>query len=126
MEHEAVSFPLADAAIETEAARLLTYRAAWLVDQGKSGREVTHYLSMAKLKASETAILAADRALQVLGGYGYLKDFPLERYYRDARQLTLVEGTSEIQRLIVARALRDGLLDFDVDVPAMGGFPNDL
>jgi alkylation response protein AidB-like acyl-CoA dehydrogenase len=126
MEHEAVSFPLADAAIETEAARLLTYRAAWLVDQGKSGRDVTHYLSMAKLKASEAAIFASDRALQALGGYGYLKDFPIERYYRDARQLTLVEGTSEIQRLIVARALRDGLLDFDVDVPAMGDFPNGI
>jgi alkylation response protein AidB-like acyl-CoA dehydrogenase len=124
MDHEAIGFALADAAVETEAARLLTYRAAWLVDQGKTGREVTHYLSMAKLKASEVAIKSADRALQVLGGYGYLKEFPLERYFRDARQLTLVEGTSEVQRMIVARALRDGLLDFDVDVPAIGTFPN--
>lgn len=123
VEHQAVGFPLAELAIEIEAARLLTHRAAWLVDRGGSDRDIAHYLSMAKAKASEVAILAADRALQTLGGIGYLKDYPTERYYRDARQLTLVEGTSEIHRLIILRAMRDGLLSWGYDVDAAGGLP---
>jgi alkylation response protein AidB-like acyl-CoA dehydrogenase len=123
VEHQAVGFPLADLAIEIEAARLLTHRAAWLVDEGGSDRDIAHYLSMAKAMASEVAIRAADRALQTLGGIGYLKDYPTERYYRDARQLTLVEGTSEIHRLIILRAMRDGLLSWGYDVDAAGGLP---
>ena len=66
---------------------------------------------------------AAEEALQTLGGYGYLKDYATERYYRDAKQLTIVEGTSEIHRMIVARALEDGLLDWGYDVEAAGGLP---
>ena len=123
VEHQAIGFPLAELAIEIEAARLLTYRAAWLVDQGGSDRDIAHYLSMAKAMASEVAIRAADRALQTLGGIGYLRDYPTERYYRDARQLTLVEGTSEIHRLIILRAMRDGLVDWGYDVEAAGGLP---
>ena len=106
-----------------EAARLLTYRAAWLVDQGRDGRDIAHHLSIAKATASEVAVRAAEEALQTLGGYGYLKDYATERYYRDAKQLTIVEGTSEIHRMIVARALEDGLLDWGYDVEAAGGLP---
>ncbi len=123
--HEAIAFDLAELAMETEAARLLTYRAAWLVDQGQDDRRVAHFLSMAKAKASEVAVRAADRAVQTLGGYGYLKDYAAERYYRDARQLMIVEGTSEIHRLIIARALDEGLLDWGYDADAAGGLPND-
>ncbi|MGH2561892.1 MAG: acyl-CoA dehydrogenase family protein [Thermomicrobiales bacterium] len=123
IEHQGIAFPLAELAIEIEAARLLTYRAAWLVDQGHNDRDVAHYLSMAKAKASEVAVRAADQALQTLGGFGYLKDYPVERHYRDAKQLTIVEGTSEIHRLIIARALKDGLLDWGYDVEAAGPLP---
>ena len=123
MAHQSIAFDLAELAMEIEAARLLTYRAAWLVDRGHEGRETAHFLSMAKAKASEVAVRAADRCVQTLGGYGYLKDFAAERYYRDARQLMLVEGTSEIHRLIISRALDDGLLDWGYDVEAAGGVP---
>jgi alkylation response protein AidB-like acyl-CoA dehydrogenase len=125
IDHEAIAFDLAELAMEIEAARLLTYRAAWLVDQGQDDRRTAHFLSMAKAKASEVAVRAADRAVQVLGGYGYLKDYAAERYYRDARQLMIVEGTSEIHRLIISRALNEGLLDWGYDVAAAGGLPND-
>lgn len=125
IEHQAIAFDLAELAMEIEAARLLTYRAAWLVDNGQDDRSVAHFLSMAKAKASEVAVRAADRAVQILGGYGYLKDYAAERYYRDARQLMIVEGTSEIHRLIISRALNEGLLDWGYDVEATGGLPHD-
>ena len=125
IEHEAILFKLAELAMKVEAARLLTYRAAWLVDQGGSDREIAHHLSIAKATASEVAVRAAEEALQILGGYGYLKDYATERYYRDAKQLTLVEGTSEIHRLIIGRAMNDGLLDWGYDVAAAGGLPGD-
>ena len=123
IEHQAVAFKLADIVMELEAARLLTYKAAWTVDQGGSDREIAHELSIAKATASEVAIRASDRALQVLGGYGYLKDYATERYYRDARQLTLVEGTSEVHRIIISRALNDGLIDLGFDPAASGETP---
>lgn len=123
--HQAIAFELAELAMEIEASRLLTYRAAWLVDNGQDDRSVAHFLSMAKAKASEVAVRAADRAVQILGGYGYLKDYAAERYYRDARQLMIVEGTSEIHRLIISRALNEGLLDWGYDVDAAGGLPHD-
>ncbi len=123
IEHEAILFKLADLAMQVEAARLLTYRAAWLVDQGGSDRDIAHHLSIAKATASEVAVRASDQALQILGGYGYLKDYATERYYRDAKQLTIVEGTSEIHRLIIGRAMNDGLLDWSYDVEAAGGLP---
>ena len=103
---QAIQWMLADMATEIDAARLLTYRAAWLHEQG---REVTRAAAMAKLFASEAGNRAAYKALQIFGGYGYIKDFAVERLFRDARVTTLYEGTSEIQRLIIARhLLRDG------------------
>jgi len=103
---QAIQWMLADMATEIDAARLLTYRAAWLHEQG---REVTRAAAMAKLFASEACNRAAYKALQIFGGYGYIKDFAVERLFRDARVTTLYEGTSEIQRLIIARhLLRDG------------------
>lgn len=125
IEHQTIAFKLAEMAMQLEAARLLTYHAAWLVDQGKSDRDIAHVLSIAKATASEMAIRVSEETMQILGGYGYLKDYAPERYYRDARQLTLVEGTSEIHRLIISRALNDGLLNWDCDPQASGGFPND-
>lgn len=101
---------MADMATEIEAARWLTYRAARLVDKGRFGREDAPFLSIAKLYATEMANRVAGGALQLLGGHGYMKDHPLERFYRDARQLTLVEGTSQIQREIIGRAVAEGLM----------------
>jgi butyryl-CoA dehydrogenase len=99
---QAIQWMLADTATEIEAARLLTYRAAWIAQQGK---KVTHEAAMAKVFASEAANRIAYRAIQIFGGYGFTKEFPVERFFRDARITTLYEGTSEIQRLVIARAL---------------------
>lgn len=104
-ELQAIQFMLADMAIQIEAARLLVYQAAWLVDQGRFQREDVAYLSIAKAFATEMANKVASDALQILGGAGYMRDHPLERQYRDARQLMIVEGTSQIQRVLIARAL---------------------
>ena len=100
---QAIQFKLADIATLTEAARLMTYRAADLFDKG---RPFAKESAMAKLFASEVANRAAYEALQIHGSYGYSKEFPIEQVYRDARVLTIYEGTSEIQRLIIARHLR--------------------
>ncbi|HEY5982090.1 MAG TPA: acyl-CoA dehydrogenase family protein [Anaerolineales bacterium] len=97
---EALQWMLADAATEIDAARLLTYRAAWLKEQG---RVYTKEASMAKLYASEMAERVSRNAIQIHGGYGYSSEYPVERIYRDARLLTIGEGTSEIQRLVIAR-----------------------
>jgi alkylation response protein AidB-like acyl-CoA dehydrogenase len=102
---QAIQFMFADMAIQIEAARLLVYQGAWLVDQGKYQREHAALLSVAKTFATEAAVKVSSDALQVLGAQGYMMDHPLERHYRDARQLMIVEGTSQIQRLVVARAL---------------------
>lgn len=125
IEHQAIAFKLAEMAMKLESVRLLMYQAAWLVDQGKHDRDIAHFLSIAKATASEMAVSVSEEAIQILGGYGYLKDYAPERYYRDAKQLTIVEGTSEIHRLIISRALTDGLLDWGCDIPSLGGFPND-
>ena len=102
---QAIQFLFADMAIQVEAARLLTYQAAWLIDQGRFQREDAHMLSIAKAFATEMAVRVSSDALQVLGAQGYMRDHPLERHYRDARQLMIVEGTSQIHRVIVSRAL---------------------
>jgi alkylation response protein AidB-like acyl-CoA dehydrogenase len=102
---QAIQWMLADMATEIDAARLLTYRATWLSHEK---RAVTKQAAMAKLFASEAANRAAYKALQVFGGYGYTKDYPVERFFRDARITTLYEGTSEIQRLVIARRLLHG------------------
>jgi len=99
---QAIQFKLADAATRVEAARLLTYRAAYLRQQG---RRTTLESSMAKLYASEVAVRVADECVQIHGGYGFVKDYPAEKYFRDVKLTTIGEGTSEIQRLVIARQL---------------------
>jgi alkylation response protein AidB-like acyl-CoA dehydrogenase len=99
---QAIQWKLADMSTEIDAARLLTYRAAWLKQQG---RPHTAEGAKAKLFASETARRQTAEAIQVLGGYGYTKEFPVERYYRDAKVTEIYEGTSEIQRLVIAREI---------------------
>jgi alkylation response protein AidB-like acyl-CoA dehydrogenase len=101
-EHQAIQFKLADMATEIDAARLLVYRAASLKD---SGEAVTEAGAKAKLFASEVARRQTGEAIQILGGYGYTKEFPVERYYRDAKITEIYEGTSEIQRLVIARSI---------------------
>jgi alkylation response protein AidB-like acyl-CoA dehydrogenase len=99
---QGISFKLADMATKIEAAKLLTFRAADLKNKGKS---VTKESAMAKLYASETAVSVANDCVQIFGGYGYTKDFPAEKYYRDAKLCTIGEGTSEIQRIVISRSL---------------------
>lgn len=101
-EFQAIQNKLADMATEIDAARLLTLRAAWLKDNGSS---VNKESAMAKLHASEVAVRVANEALQIHGGYGFIKDYPVEKFYRDVKLLTIGEGTSEIQRLVIARQL---------------------
>jgi alkylation response protein AidB-like acyl-CoA dehydrogenase len=99
---QAIQWKLADAATKIEAARLLTYRAAYLKEQGK---RTTLESSMAKLYASEIAVRVADDCVQIHGGYGFVKDYPAEKFFRDVKLTTIGEGTSEIQRLVIARQL---------------------
>ena len=97
-----IQWKLAVARTELDAARLLVHRAAWLADRAES---FSIAASKAKLFASEAASRAANESLQVLGGYGYLRDYPVERHLRDARLMEIGEGTSEVQRIIIARDL---------------------
>src|SRR5205807_1662310 len=101
-EFEMIRWRLARARTELDAGRLLVHRAASLAD---AGRPFTRAASMAKLYATEAASRAADASLQVLGGYGYLRDYPIERMLRDARLMEIGEGTSEVQRIVIAREL---------------------
>ena len=107
---QGIQWEIAKLATEIEAARLLTYRAAALADDGKFTKEWVPYLSMSKYYATEVAVKASNVCLQLLGAAGYMKDHPLELYYRDAKQLTIVEGTSQIQLGLIAR----GVLDRDL------------
>ena len=102
---QGVSFPLADSAADAAAARLLTREAAWLMDSGANPKVVHAKASLAKLFASEAAWRCADRVVQVFGGRGYMREFPAERFLRELRVDRIWEGTSEIQRLVIARAL---------------------
>lgn len=99
---QGISFKLADMATEIEAARLLTYKAA---DMKMKGIPMTREAAMAKLYASEVAVRVANEAVQIFGGYGYTKDYPVEKFYRDAKLCTIGEGTSEIQKIVIAKAL---------------------
>src|ERR1044072_5941302 len=101
-EFQAIQFKLADMATQIDAARLLMYRAAWMKDNGK---KTTKESSMAKLYASEVSVRVCEEAIQVHGGYGYTKDYPPEKYWRDSKLCTIGEGTSEIQRIIIAREI---------------------
>jgi hypothetical protein len=105
-EFQAIQFMLADMATKIDAAALLTYRAAWMKDQKMT---TTKESAMAKLFASEIGVEVADKALQIFGGYGYVKDFPAEKYYRDMKLCTIGEGTSEIQRIVISREILAGL-----------------
>jgi acyl-CoA dehydrogenase len=105
LDKQGVSFPLADLAVDLDAARLLTWRASWMAAQ-----HVPHHHgegSMSKLKASEVAVRATEQAIQVCGGWGYVRDLPVEKWYRDAKLYTIFEGTSEIQRMVIGRTLGD-------------------
>ncbi len=101
-EFQAIQHKLVDMAVDVDAARLLNYRAAWMLDRGM---RVTRESSMAKLFASEAAVRIAGEAVQIHGGYGFIKDYPVEKFYRDVKLCTIGEGTSEIQRLVIARQL---------------------
>ena len=101
-EFQAIQFKLADMATEIDAARLLVNRASWLKDEGKS---VNRESAMAKLYASEAAVRVCNEAVQIHGGYGFTKDYPVEKFYRDVKLMTIGEGTSEIQKLVIARQL---------------------
>ncbi len=101
-EFQGIAFKLADMATRIEAAKLLTYRAG---DMKNKGQEVSKESAMAKLFASEVAVEAANECVQIFGGYGYTKDFPAEKYYRDAKLCTIGEGTSEIQKLVISRSI---------------------
>lgn len=103
-EHQAIQWMLADAATEIQAARMMYYYAAWLKDQRQP---FTQAAAMAKLFATETAERVCRNAIQIHGGYGYSREYPVERIYRDARLMTIGEGTSEIQRMVIARNLID-------------------
>lgn len=103
LDKQGVAFPLADIAADLDAARLLTWRAAWMAAQRVPQQHAEG--SMSKLKASEIAVRATEHAVQVCGGWGYVRDFPVEKWYRDAKLYTIFEGTSEIQRLIIGRAM---------------------
>jgi alkylation response protein AidB-like acyl-CoA dehydrogenase len=109
---QAIQFMFADMALAIESSRLAVYKAAWLVDQGRIGRQDAAYLSFGKTLATETAVKVASDAMQVMGAQGYMKEHPLERHYRDARQLMIVEGTSQIQRVIISRSIMDGDLSY--------------
>jgi alkylation response protein AidB-like acyl-CoA dehydrogenase len=107
---QGIQWKIAELAAEIEAARLLTYRAAWMADRGEFTKEWVPYLSMAKYHATELAVRASGEALQMLGAAGYMQDHPLEMLYRDAKQLTIVEGTTQVQLGLIAR----GVLDRDL------------
>jgi alkylation response protein AidB-like acyl-CoA dehydrogenase len=102
---QAIEFMLADMATEIEAARLLTYRAAAMKD---AGERTTLWSAMAKLHASEVAVRATEKGVQIFGGYGFIKEYPAEKYYRDVKLCTIGEGTSEIQRVVIARQVLEG------------------
>jgi alkylation response protein AidB-like acyl-CoA dehydrogenase len=101
-EFQAIQHKLVDMAVDLDAARLLNYRAAWMLDRGM---RVTRESASAKLFASEAAVRIANEAVQIHGGYGFIKDYPVEKFYRDVKLCTIGEGTSEIQRMVIARQL---------------------
>jgi alkylation response protein AidB-like acyl-CoA dehydrogenase len=107
---QGIQWKIAELATEIEAARLLTYRAAWMADRGQFTKEYVPYLSMCKYYATELAVKVSNHALQMLGAAGYMQDHPMELYYRDAKQLTIVEGTSQVQLGLIAR----GVIDHDL------------
>jgi hypothetical protein len=110
---QGIQWEIAKCAVDIEAARLLTYRAAVLADQGKYTKEYVPFLSMAKYHATELAVRASGLCVQLLGAAGYMEDHPAEQWYRDAKQLTIVEGTSQVQLGLISRGVLDGDLWWD-------------
>ena len=110
---QGIQWEIAKCAVDIEAARLLTYRSAVMADQGKFTKEYVPYLSMAKYHATELAVRASGLAVQLLGAAGYMEDHPAEQWYRDAKQLTIVEGTSQVQLGLISRGVLDGDLWWD-------------
>ena len=115
--NQGIAFKLADMRMEIDAARLLVWRAAWMARNGK--QFVAGEGSMSKLKAGEVAVKVTEEAIQILGGYGYTRAYPVERWHRDAKIYTIFEGTSEIQRLVIAQ--RDQWSTHRVGQYARGG-----
>ena len=102
--NQGVSFLVADMATEIEAARLLCWQAGWMIDAG-FGRKATKFSSFAKLFSADTAMKVTTDAVQVFGGYGYMKEYPVEKLMRDAKLFQIYEGTSQIQRLVIAKEI---------------------
>jgi len=102
---QAIQFMIADMAMQIEAARQLVYKAAWLIDQGEIDLKTAGIMSMAKCFSTDVAMKVSIDAAQILGAYGYIKDYPLERYIRDAKSMQIVEGTNQIQRIVIAKCL---------------------
>src|SRR5258705_480294 len=121
IDNQGIAFPLADLATAIDAARLLTWRASWMAASGVAFERGEG--SMAKLAASEVAVKTTERAIQTMGGWGYIKDHPVEKWYRDAKLYTIFEGTSEIQRIVISNALgaADGRPPLHVDLEPTGG-----
>lgn len=121
MDNQGIAFPLADLAMQIDAARLLTWRASWMAATGVPFNRGEG--SMSKLAASEVAVKTTERAIQTLGGWGYISDHPVEKWYRDAKLYTIFEGTSEIQRIVIAHALGagDGAPPLHIDLEPSGG-----
>jgi acyl-CoA dehydrogenase len=119
--NQGIAFPLADLATKIDAARLLTWRASWMAATGVPFQRGEG--SMAKLMASETAVETTERAIQTMGGWGYITDHPVEKWYRDAKLYTIFDGTSEIQRIVISHALgaADGAPPMHVDLEPTGG-----
>jgi len=124
IDHQGIGFPLADLATQIDAARLLTWRASWMAANGVPFEHGEG--SMCKLAASEVAVSTTERAIQTMGGWGYISDHPVEKWYRDAKLYTIFEGTSEIQRMVIAHALgaADGAPPLHVDLEPSGGLVN--
>ncbi|MGV0792005.1 acyl-CoA dehydrogenase family protein [Mycolicibacterium sp. XJ1819] len=121
IDHQGVAFPLADLATALDAARLLTWRASWMAATGV--RFERGEGSMAKLAASEVAVRTTERAIQTMGGWGYITDHPVEKWYRDAKLYTIFEGTSEIQRIVISNALgaAEGKPPLHIELEPTGG-----
>ncbi|MEU0872062.1 acyl-CoA dehydrogenase family protein [Nocardia brasiliensis] len=121
IDNQGIAFPIADLATQLDAARLLTWRASWMAANGVAFERGEG--SMSKLAASEVAVRATERAIQTLGGWGYITDHPVEKWYRDAKLYTIFEGTSEIQRIVISHALgaAEGRPPLHVDLAPSGG-----
>ncbi len=121
IDNQGIAFPLADLATEIDGARLLTWRASWMAATGVQFERGEG--SMSKLAASEVAVRTTERAIQTMGGWGYVKDHPVEKWYRDAKLYTIFEGTSEIQRIVISNALgaADGKPPLHIELEPSGG-----